>query len=60
MAAQVRPELIYTPVQHIPLGEPVRTESGNLALKLKYKDRTEVISLDHIFALVLDASKKMK
>ena len=36
-----RPKLVYTPGSHIPLGEPVKTESGHQALKVQYKGRSE-------------------
>lgn len=53
-----KPELIYTPQKHIPVGEPVRTEAGNLALKFKFKDRTEVVTLESLFSMVHKANEK--
>lgn len=57
---QQRPDLIYTPTCHIPVGEAVKTETGHQALKLKYKDRTEVITLDSLFSMVYQANEKKK
>lgn len=55
-----RSKLVYTPGSHIPLGEPVKTESGHQALKVQYKGRSEVITLESLCALVFQANEQKK
>lgn len=59
-AKNQRPELIYTPTCHIPVGEAVKTTTGHQALRVKFKDRTEVITLDSLFSMVCQANEKKK
>lgn len=60
--AEQRPNLIYTPEHHIPIGEAVMTETGIHGIKLKKaggKD-TEIITLDSLYKLVVLATEKNK
>lgn len=60
--AEQRPNLIYTPERHIPIGEAVKTESGIHGIRLKKaggKD-TEIITLDSLYKLVVQATEKRK
>lgn len=57
---QQRPNLIYTPHCHIPIGEPVRTADGTRALKFKKaggKD-TEVVTIEALIAMMVHATDK--
>lgn len=58
---QQKSELIYTPVCHIPIGEPVKTADGTRALKFKKpgcKD-TEVVPIDTLIAMMVHATDKV-
>ena len=59
---QQKTELMYTPLCHIPIGEPVKTPDGTLAVKFKKpggKD-TEVVPIDTLIAMMVHATDKVK
>ena len=49
--------LIYSPIEHIPIGEPVILPDGGHGIRLKWrkgkKNVTETVSLDKLHELVL-------
>ena len=54
-------KIIYSPVEQIPLGEPVTTEDGRPALKIRYttkrnQHKEEIIPLDFIFKETINAA----
>ena len=55
-----RPNLIYTPDRHIPIGEAVKTDAGIHGIKVKKagSKETEIITLDSLFKLVVQATEK--
>ena len=53
---------MYTPLCHIPIGEPVKTPDGTRAVKFKKpggKD-TEVVPIDTLIAMMVHATDKVK
>ena len=56
------PELIYSPKEHIPIGEPVIFPNGGHGLRLKWRrgkrNVTETVSLDTLHELVAHGNKK--
>lgn len=53
--------LIYSPVEQIPIGEPVKTADGRPAIKMRYttkrnQHKEEIIPLDYIFAQTVNAA----
>ena len=59
---QQKTELMYTPLCHIPIGEPVKTPDGTRAVKFKKtggKD-TEVVPIDTLIAMMVHATDKVK
>lgn len=55
---QQRPNLVYTPICHIPIGEAIMTENGVRAVRFKKageKD-TEVVPIDTLIALLVNAT----
>ncbi len=50
-------QLIYSPEEHIPIGEPVILPSGGHGIRFKWKrktgDVTETVSLDKLHELVI-------
>lgn len=53
--------LIYSPIEQIPIGEPVTTADGRPAIKIKYttkrnQHKEEIIPLDYIFAQTVNAA----
>ena len=59
---QQKTELMYTPLCHIPIGEPVKTPDGPRAVKFKKpggKD-TEVVPIDTLIAMMVHATDKVK
>ena len=59
---QQKTELMYTPLCHIPIGEPVMTPDGTRAVKFKKpggKD-TEVVPIDTLIAMMVHATDKVK
>lgn len=45
-------QLVYSPTQKIPIGEPVILPSGAHGIRFKYKRKTEVVSLDKLHEVV--------
>ena len=59
---QQKTELMYTPLCHIPIGDPVKTPDGTRAVKFKKpggKD-TEVVPIDTLIAMMVHATDKVK
>lgn len=59
---QQKTELMYTPIFHIPIGEPVKTADGTRAVKFKKhggKD-TEIVPIDTLITLLVHATDKCK
>ena len=59
--AEQRPNLIYTPERHIPIGEAVKTEAGVHGIKMKKaggKD-TEIITLTVLSVTVPSPWRRM-
>ena len=59
---QQKTELMYTPLCHIPIGEPVKTPDGTRAVTFKKpggKD-TEVVPIDTLIAMMVHATDKVK
>lgn len=53
--------MIYSPVEQIPLGVPVLTDEGKLALRVKYttkknKHKTEDVPLEYVVAKAIHVS----
>lgn len=57
-----RVELMYTPVCHIPIGEPIKTPDGRHALKFKKagSKETEVVPIDTLITMMVTATEKCK
>lgn len=57
---QQKPKLIYTPLSHIPIGEPMKADNGTWAIKFKKPGRqeTEVVSIDTLISMVFRATDK--
>ena len=53
-----KPELIYTPMHKIPIGEAIKTENGLKAIRIKKPGSKihEIITLDNFFALLVKAA----
>lgn len=47
------PQLIYSPQERIPIGEPIILPNGVHGIRFKYKRKTEVVSLDKLHELVV-------
>lgn len=59
---QQKTELMYTPICHIPIGEPVKTADGTRAVKFKKpgcKD-TEIVPIDTLMAILVHATDRCK
>lgn len=56
------PQLIYSPEEKIPIGEPVILANGGHGIRLKWrrgkKDVTEVVTLDKLHELVAQGKIK--
>lgn len=54
--------LIYSPIEHIPIGEPVILPSGGHGIRLKWRrgnrDVTETVTLDKLHELVVQEKNK--
>lgn len=57
---QKKNPLMYTPVHHIPIGEPLKTTDGQRAVKFKKpgSKETEVILLHDYIAMLIHATDK--
>lgn len=55
-------KLIYTPLEHIPIGEPLLLPGGGHGLRLKRKRKsgevTETVSLDSIHELIAESVRQ--
>ena len=55
-------ELIYSPQERIPIGEPVILPDGGYGIKLKWRrgnrDVTEIVTLDKLHELVVQGKIK--
>lgn len=54
-------KIIYSPVEQIPIGEPVQMTDGRPALRIRYTTRRnqhkeEIIPLDYIFSATVNAA----
>lgn len=52
-------KLVKTPKEHITIGECIRTDTGELALKIKKpnKDKYEVISISQLVEMMVTESQ---
>ena len=54
--------LIYSPIEHIPIGEPVILSNGGHGIRLKWRrgdrDVTETVTLDKLHELVVQGKNK--
>lgn len=54
--------LIYSPIEHIPIGEPVILPNGGHGIRLKWRrgdrDVTETVTLDKLHELVVQGKNK--
>jgi len=55
-----RTELLYTPLYHIPIGEPMLTTEGTRAVKFKKPGTNtyEVVTVDTLIAMMVNAIDK--
>ena len=55
--------LIYSPVEHIPIGEPIILSNGGHGIKLKWrrgkKVVTEIVTLDKLHELIMQGTIKV-
>ena len=54
-------KIIYSPVEQIPIGEPVQMTDGRPALRIRYtttrnQHKEEIIPLDYIFSETINAA----
>lgn len=57
MTETQKPNMIYSPLHHIPLFEVVITQTGAKAIRIKRNQVYEVVTLDDLLDLVINASK---
>lgn len=57
MTEHQKPNMIYSPLHHIPLFEVVITQTGAKAIRIKRNQVYEVVTLDDLLDLVINAAK---
>lgn len=57
MSEKRKPNMIYSPEHHIPLFEVLVAENGTRAIRVKRNKAYEVITLDTLLTLVLNATE---
>ena len=53
-------KMVYTPLRHIPIGEAIKDENGNYALRIKKPNShdVEVVSIGTLFSVIAQTADK--